>query len=174
MQDLGEKCTSLSNDYQRRLYYRFFCRATDQPFHTRCLNLYHWKNIRKSHILEQMDQKVTESMIKHKKYSILYYHCTDKTEPPSHTMIPQRTQCARHKVLSILYWQYVHLWINPQNNDAKTWSFPQPRAVSIPCLRECSLRFHLPANTLWVRQALCALIVQNSTDQPTLFLFFQI
>lgn len=133
------KMTSLSNDYQRWLYYRSFPRATAWPFHTSYLDTYCWKNLRASDIVGANTSDELPRVWSNTKGIILYYYCTDETSEPELT--PECAQCARHTKDS-LYFQHVYLWANSQTDDAKTGAFPLPRWVHVPCLRPCSLWFH--------------------------------
>lgn len=128
--------SSLSNDYQRWLYYRSFPRATAWPCHTSYSDTYCCKNLRASDIL---GTNTLPRVWSNTKCIILYYYCTDETSKPEIT--PECSQCARHTKYS-LYFQHLYLWANSQTDDAKTGAFPLPRWVLIPCLRAHSLWFH--------------------------------
>lgn len=86
--------TSLSNDYQRWLYYRFFPRATAWPFHTSYSATYCWKNLRASDIVGANTSNKLPRVWSNTKCIILYYYCTDETSEPE--MTPECAQCARH------------------------------------------------------------------------------
>lgn len=88
------KMTSLSNDYQRCLYYRTFPRATAWPFHTSYSDTYCWKNLRASDIAGANTSNKLPRARANTKCIILYYHCSDETSEPERT--PECAQCARH------------------------------------------------------------------------------
>lgn len=164
--------TSLSNDYQRWLYYRSFPRATAWPFHRSYLDTYCWKNLRASDILGANTSKSYQEYDPTQKvyHFILLLHRWNLWARNNSWAC---TVCQTHEVLSILYFQHVHLWANSQTDDAKTGAFPLPRGVPILCLRAHSLWFHFSVDAVCVQQCTSTvfLILWRGTDQLGLFLF---
>lgn len=94
--DLGEKCVSLSNDYQKNTLLEIHPQSNRSTFLHMLLG----------HILtylEQTDQTSYQEYDQTQKCSISYYCCTDETKLPSQTVIPKCTQYARHRKYSLYY-----------------------------------------------------------------------